>query len=234
MLSRFNLCVLALAAAAGSSASSAHALVSIETSRRTITAYASGQSDTRSSPDLGAVTLEASAQSPEWDTSAAVTHHSVLMPTEMSGTVSLAQRGLDEIYAPSERYIAWVSIDNVMTFNVDAPTPYAMELRTISSTWDIPPIYGLIIASGAWNYPDDGGITHYVDGVSPPHSGSIASQGVLAPGRYTAFFRFTTAFFGPNTYDLSAAALSYSLTIPAPASAPLLAFAGAIAARRRR
>jgi hypothetical protein len=233
MLIRLDLCVLALATAAGSFETSAHASVIVETARRTVVAYAGGQSETRHHIGVGAVTHDASAEYSERGVLASVTHHSVISNSGMSGAASLSQRGLDELSAPTVSYMGIVWIDNVMTFVVDSPTPYTMEVSTLSSTWDVVPLYGLIIAAGAWSSPDDGGIS-YVDLVVQPTSGTAVSQGVLAPGRYTAFYRFTTAYFGPNTVDLSTASLSYSLTIPAPGSAMLLAFGGVIAARRRR
>lgn len=225
--------ILSFGLAAAALAPAAHASVIVETARRTVVAYAGGQSETRHHIGVGAVTQDASAEYPERGVLASVTHHSVISNSGMSGAASLAQRGLDELSAPTESYMGIVWIDNVMTFVVDSPTPYTMEVSTLSSTWDVVPLYGLIIAAGAWSSPDDGGIS-YVDLVVQPTSGTAVSQGVLAPGRYTAFYRFTTAYFGPNTFDLSTASLSYSLTIPAPGAGLLLAASGMIAVRRRR
>lgn len=239
MLIRMHPCVLALATAAGSFETSAHALVIVESSRRTTWALAGttndgGGVDTDTSTALGPLVLTSSMGPTDFLVESSVSLTSSSTASGINGTIDLAQRGLDDsYYGIADRYLAWVWVDHVMTFVVDTPTPYRMEVSTLSSTWEVPPIYGLAIASGAWNSLDEGGIP-FIATVEQPVSGTSVATGVLAPGRYTVFYRFTSAYFGPNTFDLSTASLSYSLTIPAPGVATLLAFGGAIAARRRR
>lgn len=239
MLIRVHLCVLALATAAGSFETSVHASVIVESSRRTTWAAAGttndgGGVDTDTSTTLGPLVLTSSMGPTDFLVESSVSLASSSTASGISGTINLAQRGLDDSYAGFvDRYLAWVWVDHVMTFVVDTPTTYRMEVSTLSSTWEVPPIYGLAIAPGAWNSLDEGGIS-FIAAVEQPVSGTSVATGVLAPGRYTAFYRFTSAYFGPNTFDLSTTSLTYSLTIPAPGSAMLLAFGGAIAARRRR
>lgn len=239
MLDRVNLWTLALAAAGGSFATSAHASVIVESSRRTTWALAGttadgGGIDTDTSTALGPLVLTSSMGPTDFFVESSVSLASSSTASGFSGTIDLAQRGLDDsYYGIVDRYLAAVWVDHVMTFVVDAATPYRMEVSTLSSTWEVPPIYGLAIAAGAWNSLDEGGIS-FVDAAFQPISGTAVSQGVLAPGRYTVFYRFTSAYFGPNTFDLSTASLAYSLTIPAPSAGVMLALAVGVAVRRRR
>jgi hypothetical protein len=231
--------LLALSLAAGTLTAAAHASVVLESSRRTTWAVAGtpgdgGGVDTDTSLAIGPLTLTSSMGPTDFTVQSTVTMISSSSALGMSGSVSLSQRGLDDSYSGYlDRFVATVWVDHVMTFVVDVPTPYRLEVSTLSSTWEVPPIYGLAIAAGSWNSLDDSGIS-FVDAVSQPVSGAAVSQGVLAPGRYTAFYRFTSAYFGPNTFDLSTASLAYSLTIPAPSAGAVLALVGTIAARRRR
>lgn len=231
---------LTLGLAAGALATAAHASVVVESSRRTTLALAGipedgGGLDTDSSTATGPLTLGSAMGPTQFNIEASVQLTSNASASGISGVIDLRQRGFDDSYSGSisDRWLAWVWVDQVMTFVVDTPTSYRMEVSTLSSTWEVPPIYGLAIAAGAWNSLDDSGIS-FVDAAFQPVSGTAVSQGVLAPGRYTAFYRFTSAYFGPNTFDLSTASLAYRLTIPAPSAGALLALAGTIAARRRR
>lgn len=234
-----SLFVIVFAATGSSIAATAHASVMVESSRRTTWALAGttddgGGIDTDTSTALGPLVLTSSMGPTDFFVESSVSLVSSSTASGISGTINLAQRGLDDSYnGMMDRYLAWVWVDHVMTFVLDMPTPYRMEVSTLSSTWGVPPIYGLAIAPGAWNSPDDGGIS-FVDAVAQPVSGTSVGAGVLAPGRYTAFYRFTSASFGPNTFDLSTASLAYSLTIPAPGAGVMLALAGTIAAGRRR
>ncbi len=218
---------------------SAHASVIVESSTRTTWAVAGTQDtgggvDTDTSLAIGPLTLTSGMGPTDFFAESSVTMVSDSSTLGISGFLNLSQRGLDEGYLGYlDRFVAAVWVDHIMTFIVDIPTPYRMEVSTLSSTWEVPPIYGLAIAAGAWNSLDDSGIS-FVDAVAQPVSGTSVGAGVLAPGRYTAFYRFTSAYFGPNTFDLSTASLSYSLTIPAPGSAMLLPLGVAMAARRRR
>jgi hypothetical protein len=232
--------LLTLSLAAGTLTTAAQASVVVESSRRTTLALAGipedgGGVDTDTSTATGPLTLGSAMGPTQFNIEASVQLTSNSSVSGISGVIDLRQRGFDDSYYGliSDRWLAWVWVDHVMTFVVDTPTSYRMEVSSLSSTWEVPPIYGLAIAAGSWNSLDDSGIS-FVDAVSQPISGAAVSQGVLAPGRYTAFYRFTSAYFGPNTFDLSTASLAYSLTIPAPSAGAVLALVGTIAARRRR
>ncbi|MDX2148093.1 MAG: hypothetical protein SFZ23_11280 [Planctomycetota bacterium] len=229
---------LVLIASLGTLAANTDASVIVESSRRTTWAIAGtrdtgGGVDTDTSSALGPVTLSSSMGPTEFVVESSVTMASSSSSLGISGSVDLSQRGLDDSYFGFlDRYIAAVWVDHVMTFVIDEPTPYRMEVRTASSSWELAPIYGLILAAGAWNSLDDDGLS-YFDAVFQPVSGLAVTEGVLLPGRYTTFYRFTSAYFGPNTFDLSNAALDYRLTVPSPGAGATFAL-GVLAGVRRR
>lgn len=229
---------VATAAAAAGTFTAAHGSVTVESSnRRTLAAVDVSESgalvDSDSSGAVGDLLLQSSIVSPEWHNFAEVTLNSSSSAAGMTGVADLAQTGFDPFSTPFSRFTAVSRVDHVMTFFLDEATAYRMSVGTVASTWDVPSIYGLAIAQGAWTSLDDDGLT-LLDSVAQPLSGTAAREGVLAPGRYTAFYRFTTEFFGPNTLDLSTASLTYSLSIPAPGGAASLLPVGLLAARRRR
>jgi uncharacterized protein (TIGR03382 family) len=221
-------------------ASTANASIVVESSRRTTWALAGtaddgGGLDTVTSTALGPLSLTSRMGPTDFFVEAGVVLDSLSNAGGMSGTVNLTQRGFDDLHygVVPDRYLAWIWVDHVMTFTVDRPTAYVMQVGTASSTWEVPPIYGLAIAAGAWRSLEDDGLS-FLDAAEQPATGVSSRAGVLTPGRYTAFYRFTSAYFGPNSFDLSTGSLSYSLTIPAPGAATLLAASGLAAMRRRR
>lgn len=227
----------ALASAALASTSAlASAGVVVESSYRStyafITDYNVGiQTDHRESVALGPLTLRSTVGPTIHTIFADITLDSSSSELGMSGNVNLAQRGLDTAYMSP--LIAWTQTDHVMTFTVDTPTPYRMEITTHSSTWNWPPLYGLSIARGVWISLEDPGIS-FLDSVAQPPAGTEAREGVLLPDQYTAFYRYTTANFGPGTFELTTASHSYNLAVPSPGPIALAAPGAWLAARRRR
>ncbi len=222
MLRRVNRFVLALATVNGSLSTSAPASVTIESSSRTTWAVAGtpddgGGIDSDTSTTLGPLTLASSMGPTEFLVESSVSLESSSSASGISGAVTLAQVGYDESVIFS-RYMAFVWVDHLLTFVVETPTPYRMQVSTLSSTWELPPIFGLGVAAGAVSSYDawQGGWVSLIDNVTPPTSGTNVSEGVLSPGQYTVLFGFTSAYFGPNTFDLSTASLTYSFAISAP------------------
>lgn len=229
--------ILTLGVATGTLAAAAHASVIVESSRRTTLALAGtpkdgGGVDTDTSTALGPLTLSSNMGPTRLGIFASITHQSVSSPAGIAGTVNLSQIGFEDTNGVFLWGVAHGSASHAMTFVLETPTPFRMTMRTVSSTWELPQIYGLAIAAGvATSF--DGGSTVVLHQVYQPVSGTSVAEGLLPPGRYTALFYFTSAAFGPNTLDLSTASLAYSLTIPAPSAGALLAVAGVACARRR-
>lgn len=238
MLIKLTSRLLALTVTVGWLPVIASASVVVESSFRATWALAGtsdtgGGLDTDSSSAIGPLTLSSSMGPTEFTVESSVTMVSCSSALGISGSISLSQRGLDDGYSGYlDRFVAYGSVSHTMTFVVDVPTPYRMEVVTLSSTWEVQPIYGLAIAAGVATSLDDGS-TVVLHQVVPPVIGASCTEGILQPGRYTGLFFFSSAYFGPNAFDLSTASLAYSLTIPTPSASIVLAVAGFACARRR-